>query len=422
MSRLLRRLLFYCFSAGFIVTSIILILYTVGWSIDAKECFRVPFTCVIRKTGAIFIETSPRDVRFILDGAPHDDASGVIQSGTLIKNLRAGSHLLRIEKEGYRAWEKTLTVRANRVTEVLDTILIPEIIELSPTPFSALRGDAIEAVNPRNNMVIIKNEVSKTFYLYDRSAAGTALNLSLIARNLLGATIIRAAFHPFDNTRIIIETENELSLVNIGNRTVIRIAARPSAWDMDGGTINYIDTTPPATLWSFNLTTGTRTSRGRTPTSTTAITGIETADDIRVFKDSTGNLMTQHGDLPIMTDDGAKMPTISPDERKVAYLKDGKINIYFLREWIRGAEKKAGDRITIPSPGVIEDIAWHRDSAHLILIYKKDGALHGELADLDDREPRNRYDLARDGSSMRYHTDAGLLFIIRGGKLFFLPV
>lgn len=400
-----------------------MILSVLGWNIDLADCDLWNITdCPIQKTGAIFIETTPRSVEFTLDGLAYKDTSSIIESGTLLKNLTVGNHLLRIQKNGYRPWEKMLAVSPGRVTEALGVILVPEVIKEQPMPFPAVRGNTIEDINPRGDMVIVKDTRTKTFYLYDRDTSSVTLNLSLAAGKLFNTRIERAAFHPLDDTRIVVETANQLALVNSRNMTSLRIAPRPSAWIIEDETVFYTATSSP-TLRTFNLITRTWAERGILATTTAPVADIEIANNIQLLRTTAQNLLAVTQDrAPLSIDDRVTSMTLSPDGRKIAYVRNGEARVYFLRDWSRGADKKAGDRTRIASPHTVHAVIWYQDSTHLFIVYKEGGTLRGELVELDDRAPRNRYEIIEGAASIRYHRGSGLLFLIREGRLFFFPL
>lgn len=121
MSRKARRLFFYSLVILFIVAGSSVILYSKGWRIDFE-------TNTLRQTGAIFVRTQPRDAKLLINDEEIERKNGFLLSGTLIKNLIPGDYKLTIQAEGYRKWENVLPVTEEVVTEIKDTILIPESI------------------------------------------------------------------------------------------------------------------------------------------------------------------------------------------------------------------------------------------------------------------------------------------------------
>lgn len=74
--------------------------------------------------GAMVIRTVPRGARVLLDGRVVDE-----RTPAGISSIPHGAHLIRIEKPGYRAYEKRLEVRGGQVTDLLHVRLIPDVLE-----------------------------------------------------------------------------------------------------------------------------------------------------------------------------------------------------------------------------------------------------------------------------------------------------
>ncbi|MDP3685684.1 MAG: PEGA domain-containing protein [bacterium] len=74
--------------------------------------------------GALVIRTTPRGARALLDGRVVDERTPAGISG-----IPHGMHLVRIEKPGYRTYEKRVEVRGGQVTDLLHVRLIPDVLE-----------------------------------------------------------------------------------------------------------------------------------------------------------------------------------------------------------------------------------------------------------------------------------------------------
>jgi hypothetical protein len=67
---------------------------------------------VAQGVGAIEIETRPSGARIRLDGA----AAGV--SPAVLDNVKAGSHTVRLELDGFRVWTTTVLIKAGTRTRI----------------------------------------------------------------------------------------------------------------------------------------------------------------------------------------------------------------------------------------------------------------------------------------------------------------
>lgn len=74
--------------------------------------------------GAILVRTFPRGAAVRLDGEARAETTPMS-----IRAVSPGAHAVRIEKAGYRPWEKRLLVEGTKITDVRHVRLIPEEIE-----------------------------------------------------------------------------------------------------------------------------------------------------------------------------------------------------------------------------------------------------------------------------------------------------
>ncbi|PIR04835.1 MAG: hypothetical protein COV57_02280 [Candidatus Liptonbacteria bacterium CG11_big_fil_rev_8_21_14_0_20_35_14] len=119
MSKGGRRVLFYSLVLVFIIVGTITIFYSRGFRIDFD-------TLTLKKTGAIFIRTEPKESILFVDDKEIKRNDGFLLSGTLVKNLVPQTYKIRVSKEGYIDWINVLPVNPGVVTEVKDILLLPE--------------------------------------------------------------------------------------------------------------------------------------------------------------------------------------------------------------------------------------------------------------------------------------------------------
>jgi len=138
MSLTTRRIIFYALVVLFLVSGGGVLLYANGWRLD-------PETFAVRKTGGVYIESVPRDAEILLNGKAVRNASGLISSGTLVSGLLPRAHEVTVQKEGYAAWRRVLTVKPSLVTKAEHIILVPRKSVAVPLPVPAA---AISAARP----------------------------------------------------------------------------------------------------------------------------------------------------------------------------------------------------------------------------------------------------------------------------------
>ncbi len=111
MPTFLRILLFWTFVAGFLVVAPLLVLYTFG--------FRYNFQIGrVEHTGVISVSTIPRGADVSVDGKPHRSVTP-----TLVKQLRPRDHLVKLTRDGFHAWEKSVKA-VERETVFLDSVVL----------------------------------------------------------------------------------------------------------------------------------------------------------------------------------------------------------------------------------------------------------------------------------------------------------
>lgn len=117
MTKRKRRFLFYILIAAFLLLSPLLIFYSLGYTFD-------PNTVKVEKIGGIFIKSQTPRLHVFLDGVFVKETS-FFSGGALLTSINPGIHLLRLEKQGFNPWFKTVEVEPAVVTELRHIILIP---------------------------------------------------------------------------------------------------------------------------------------------------------------------------------------------------------------------------------------------------------------------------------------------------------
>lgn len=114
-----RSKLFYGLLMAFFVLGTSVIMYTNGWRLDIS-------TLKLKKVGAIFIRSFPRETKIYLDNKAIRNNSGFFQNGTLIGNLFPKNYELKLVLDGYQNWKGDVRVSPSLVTEVKYAVLIPK--------------------------------------------------------------------------------------------------------------------------------------------------------------------------------------------------------------------------------------------------------------------------------------------------------
>jgi hypothetical protein len=111
MPKKFRLIFFYTFLLGFLISAPLVLLYTAGYRYH-------PGLGKIVKTGVVSVTSVPKNSTVFIDGDVQNQ-----KTPATIDNVHATEHLIRTEKEGYLAWEKTLPVASNQTTFAEDIVL-----------------------------------------------------------------------------------------------------------------------------------------------------------------------------------------------------------------------------------------------------------------------------------------------------------
>jgi hypothetical protein len=133
MAKTTRRTIFYLFSTVFAVITPLIVASSLGYRIDFN-------LTRIEKTGGIFVKTHQTGIAIFLDGGLAKKTSAIFGTGALLTDISPGIHALRIEKESFLSWQKTIEVKGGIVSEFRDILLAPAPLTAatatSPLPLS----------------------------------------------------------------------------------------------------------------------------------------------------------------------------------------------------------------------------------------------------------------------------------------------
>jgi len=140
-------------------------MYSQGYRFDVKKMRFL-------ETGGIYIKTMPSDAIVTIDNDYKNRTSG-FSKDVLIQNLLPENHNIKIEKENYYSWEKTLEVKEKKVTEAKYIILFP-----NEMPFTSIDNDVKNFYPfPDNNRILLLT-VSNELLSYDSEKKETQKILS----------------------------------------------------------------------------------------------------------------------------------------------------------------------------------------------------------------------------------------------------
>lgn len=200
MKRSTRRIIFYLLVLAFAVAGPLAVLSSIGYT------FRFA-TATFETTGGIFIKSdTPRTSVFVNGGFVKE--TGFITGSMLLTDVAPGTHLVRLEKQGFRPWAKTAVVAAAAVTEFRDVFLVPYVPAIATS--SAAELTAARAT-------------STAAHTFTRDKKGRLLHTENGARATAVAERVRA-FFPTQDGAFFVEENGFLARYDAARREVETIA------------------------------------------------------------------------------------------------------------------------------------------------------------------------------------------------------
>ncbi|MBI2113058.1 MAG: hypothetical protein HYT50_00550 [Candidatus Wildermuthbacteria bacterium] len=153
MTKRQRTSLFLSVVVFFLLATPFIILYSQGYRFDW-------LTKHIIKTGGIHIEAIPSQVDVFLNDV-FARRTGYIFDSTFLGDLRPDFYNIRIEKEGFTSWSKTLQVLPTQLTQIRNVILFPKNLQFQ----TVLQG--VRQIWPApsdQEMLVQKNTLDQDFW------------------------------------------------------------------------------------------------------------------------------------------------------------------------------------------------------------------------------------------------------------------
>lgn len=232
----------------FVVAAPFVIGYASGFRFDGA------FSLV--KTGGVFIHSNEPNTRIFIDDE-FVESNGFLLRNTLVQNLTPGkTYTVRVEKDNYYWWEKTLYVRPNLVTEarllmlprehVWNEIFATTTLDVDPdalieaTTSSGIAVDDIATTTASSSVANPEYEALVEFFEEDRQqfevdVATTTLVATTTGKGRLATTTLVAS------TTIVTEIQlpeyfdkEEYELIDFETKQLLREKGRVAAWLQDG--------------------------------------------------------------------------------------------------------------------------------------------------------------------------------------------
>ncbi|TAL49214.1 PEGA domain-containing protein [Patescibacteria group bacterium] len=127
LSRTKRRIYLIFFALVFVVSLPLVILYARGYRLTLSEALK------FGRTGGFYIAATQSGAEIYID-SKLVKKTGIFQKNVLVQNLKPGSYDIKVVKDGFHTWTKTLSVFSETVTEAHPFMLPenPELVEVPP--------------------------------------------------------------------------------------------------------------------------------------------------------------------------------------------------------------------------------------------------------------------------------------------------
>lgn len=398
-------------------------------------------------TGSITIKSNPKDVRILVDGK--EVPSGlinIINQSYHITGLLPGEHFLRIEADGYRPWEKKVTIGSGISTEFWNILLLRETYptteiasgnfeKMFPSPeqrFLALVSntdsgasvDVLEKSTGETTRVVsipdhrfdtegLENiewtEDGSEFLLPVRTGQGASdvfivdreTGTSVDVRKLIGSKdILRGArWHPKNDGSFLILSGSSLLLVRPEATTqeqlVTLIGEDVAAYDISEKYLYLLDQESASVRIVDIGNEGVATPRILTgpfqKTDSSKQLVLNAYDEKRIIVygyEGPGFLWNDTGDVEpeiFQLGNEIRSAQFSNDGKKVLFSDGNQISVIFSRDWDTQPTRKTGESVQIVRlSSEIPSVEWNKNYEHVLF----SAGENLRIAELDHRDHR----------------------------------
>ncbi|OGM90054.1 hypothetical protein A2108_01805 [Candidatus Wolfebacteria bacterium GWA1_42_9] len=413
MSISFRRKLFIFFVFVFLAVGTGVVYYSQGFRIDLSS-FK------IQKTGAIYVETSPRDVQIFLNQKEYRNNSGILQKGTLLSDVLPKKYRLILKKDGFYDYEKNVEVFPSQVIRILNALLVPQKIE-KENALEEIKGDLLVDRLPTRE-TITQDTTKNIFYLYPANTV--ASNLTSKIASFLKLKITRINFFPGETDKFIVQTSKGIYGVDLKQQKASPL--------IEGEIENFTFT--DKNLYAVKIQKGKTTVTAREIVIYDLVLNKSITQEKLAAENKVADLKTSSDLLALLFENGAlwlykfsdrtflqiahsaKQASFSPDNAKIVFQdKDGKVFVYLLSDDIISLEtfKNNSLRVKITDALKIEKIFFSDDSSHFIVVYPK----QIYLAELTRHEPNNQFFIGDKKGSVLYSPKENKIYFIENSSL-----
>jgi hypothetical protein len=409
MKKRTRTILFLIFFLLFFIISGSILLYIQGYRFDFKNR-------KFKKTGGLFLKIFPKQAKVYLDDK-FLKKTDFIFGTVLIENLLPKKYKVRVEKEGYFPWEKSLEIKENEVAEVKNIILFPKEIKpkilftnienfwVSPKGKIVLleKGGLLSLFDQKEGAkkILLKiegdSQLSKLWFSEDEKKIYLKIGAKEIKTFSLNLEEIQPELKEFE--------ENKLPIENI-------------AFFKSGKEIYYLTDSGFIYKSDEELNFKTQLNKNPFPVKKEKEYKLDVLEGWLFLKEGERFFYyNQDEDLFEKILDGVLDYKVSKNGEKMAIFSNNEIFILYLKERFIQPQKQKGEKIFITRfSEKIGDLFWLNLD---YLVFNVGNKI--KISETDDRDKFNIYDLVEfEKPKIFFNENEKRLYILSQGKLFFI--
>jgi hypothetical protein len=409
MKKRTRTILFLIFFFLFFIISGSILLYIQGYRFDFKNR-------KFKKTGGLFLKIFPKQANVYLDDK-FLKKTDFIFGTVLIENLLPKKYKVRVEKEGYFPWEKSLEIKENEVAEVKNIILFPKEIKpkilftnienfwVSPKGKIVLleKGGLLSLFDQKEGAkkILLKiegdSQLSKLWFSEDEKKIYLKIGAKEIKTFSLNLEEIQPELKEFE--------ENKLPIENI-------------AFFKSGKEIYYLTDSGFIYKSDEELNFKTQLNKNPFPVKKEKEYKLDVLEGWLFLKEGERFFYyNQDEDLFEKILDGVLDYKVSKNGEKMAIFSNNEIFILYLKERFIQPQKQKGEKIFITRfSEKIGDLFWLNLD---YLVFNVGNKI--KISETDDRDKFNIYDLVEfEKPKIFFNENEKRLYILSQGKLFFI--
>src|SRR3989344_7139063 len=349
MSRLQKhRHLYTLIAVGIILLSTVI---AVIWARGFKPNFK---TGTFQHTGLIVAQSRPVGAQVYLNGRLTDSTN------TNISYLDPGTYRIRIQKDGFTTWEKSIDVKADLATEIL-ALLFPVAPQISPLTTTGAYNPTLSPDSSKVIYGVPGERGGLSMLTFGAGPFSLGQGTKTIFKNQLGYDFSKAKFLWSPDSKQVIASFSDEQNVNTGNILVDVDRSDQEIRDISGSLSSTLSG------WQDEINTQSQTIavripeniKGATASATLASPTPSPTPDLVTGVIPDSSLITNPSSLDYFPTGF----TASPDGEKFLYetnspTGEGDYKIYNI---------KLKKEYSMPNLKNIRNISWFPDSEHLVI-------------------------------------------------------